>query len=417
MGYGRRIAVYTQYEGKDISDEITHHMEEVTYTDVASGESDSVSVKLEDRDKTWMDAWYPQKGDRMVISTVFCNWYAQEDRFSFNLGSFQVDDISFRGRPISATIGGAAMPQDNGFNHENKTRTWENTTVQQIGQEIAAAAGISLLYIADSISIKAIEQTNQTDCKFLYSLAESYGLAMKVFADRVVIYEEERREIETPMMTLWESDLLDWSYNTTLAGTYTGAVFSFTDPDDEKEYNVQIGGGDRILNINVTADNIYDAELKGIARLNNENKKATTMSVNIMANPYVVAAITVQIEGLGKLSGKYFVEKVKTKISGSGASTQALTMRKIVPRIKNVSVKAVEEAKEEEKAAGTQYTVVSGDTLWGIAKRFLGAGTRYVEIYNANAEVIESTAKSHGKRNSSNGHWIWQGEVLTIPPK
>ena len=65
--------------------------------------------------------------------------------------------------------------------------------------------------------------------------------------------------------------------------------------------------------------------------------------------------------------------------------------------------------------ACSTYTVVSGDTLWAIAKRYLGSGTRYTEIYNANSGIIESTAKAHGKSSSSNGHWIWPGEVLTIP--
>ena len=31
-----------------------------------------------------------------------------------------------------------------------------------------------------------------------------------------------------------------WSYNSTMAGTYTGAVVRFTDPNDEEEYSVMI---------------------------------------------------------------------------------------------------------------------------------------------------------------------------------
>lgn len=61
------------------------------------------------------------------------------------------------------------------------------------------------------------------------------------------------------------------------------------------------------------------------------------------------------------------------------------------------------------------YTVVSGDTLWGIAQKFYGDGLRWQEIYNANADTIESTAAQHGFAGSDNGHWIWPGEVFTIP--
>ena len=35
------------------------------------------------------------------------------------------------------------------------------------------------------------------------------------------------------------------------------------------------------------------------------------------------------------------------------------------------------------------YTIQSGDTLWAIASKFLGNGSRYNEIFEANKEVIQ----------------------------
>ena len=61
------------------------------------------------------------------------------------------------------------------------------------------------------------------------------------------------------------------------------------------------------------------------------------------------------------------------------------------------------------------YTVVSGDTLWDIARRCLGNGTRWKEIYDLNADTIVSTARSRGLGSSSTGHWIFPGTVLNIP--
>lgn len=51
----------------------------------------------------------------------------------------------------------------------------------------------------------------------------------------------------------------------------------------------------------------------------------------------------------------------------------------------------------------TAYTVQSGDTLWLIAKKFLGDGSRYTEIYNANSDVV------------SNPNVLKVGMVLKIP--
>lgn len=49
------------------------------------------------------------------------------------------------------------------------------------------------------------------------------------------------------------------------------------------------------------------------------------------------------------------------------------------------------------------YTVVSGDCLWNIAKRYLGDGARWTEIYEINKNQI------------SNPNLIYPGQVLTMP--
>lgn len=70
-----------------------------------------------------------------------------------------------------------------------------------------------------------------------------------------------------------------------------------------------------------------------------------------------------------------------------------------------------------KKPASKSYTVKSGDCLWNIAKKFYGDGSKWKTIYNANKSAIEATAKKHGYKSSSNGHWIWSGQKLTIPAK
>ena len=55
-------------------------------------------------------------------------------------------------------------------------------------------------------------------------------------------------------------------------------------------------------------------------------------------------------------------------------------------------------------AAAQTYTVVKGDCLWNIAKKFYGNGSKYSIIYNANKSVI-----------GGNPNLIYPGQVLTIP--
>ena len=65
-------------------------------------------------------------------------------------------------------------------------------------------------------------------------------------------------------------------------------------------------------------------------------------------------------------------------------------------------------------AAAKTHTVKQGDTLWGIALKYYGTGTKNTVIYNNNKTAIEAAAKSHGKQSSNNGWWIYPGTVLNI---
>lgn len=63
----------------------------------------------------------------------------------------------------------------------------------------------------------------------------------------------------------------------------------------------------------------------------------------------------------------------------------------------------------------TSYTIKSGDTLWAISRQFLGAGSKWKTIYDANKTIIEATAKKYGKSSSDNGWWIYPGVTINIP--
>lgn len=65
----------------------------------------------------------------------------------------------------------------------------------------------------------------------------------------------------------------------------------------------------------------------------------------------------------------------------------------------------------------TTYTIKINDTLWKIAAmpKHYGDGSKWKAIYDANKDIIESTAKKNGYKSSDNGHWIFPGVTLSIP--
>lgn len=69
-----------------------------------------------------------------------------------------------------------------------------------------------------------------------------------------------------------------------------------------------------------------------------------------------------------------------------------------------VAEKQRETTASPEPASAQSYTVVKGDCLWTIAKKFYGNGSKYSVIYNANKSVI-----------GTNPNRIYPGQILTIP--
>lgn len=70
---------------------------------------------------------------------------------------------------------------------------------------------------------------------------------------------------------------------------------------------------------------------------------------------------------------------------------------KVAPKVEQQS------DRPETAATANTYTVVKGNCLWNIAKRFYGSGAQYTKIFAANSPPIQ------------NANLIYPGQVLTIP--
>lgn len=73
--------------------------------------------------------------------------------------------------------------------------------------------------------------------------------------------------------------------------------------------------------------------------------------------------------------------------------------------VKQETPKATVETQRPAETAPQKktYTVKKGDCLWNIAKKYLGNGAKYTEIYNLNKDKIK------------NPNLIYVGQVLTLP--
>lgn len=117
-------------------------------------------------------------------------------------------------------------------------------------------------------------------------------------------------------------------------------------------------------------------------------------------------ALTKELKELGlEASGlKIEVDGDKVKLTGKAASQEE--KEKVILAVGNVEgIAAVEEEVEtpEPPKEPVFHTVEKGDNLWKIAEKYLGSGSRYPEIVEANKPMLSDPDK------------IYPGQMLRIP--
>lgn len=332
MDKARKTGVSINYNGANMAKKLPPYLEEFRYTDVASGENDAIDITLNNRDFRFMRQNMPKKGDRISAFIHLHNWKGNGTTRTIKCGKFILDDLSFDGSSNTCSIGAVSAPVKGEFKATKRTHIYKNVTLKEIAGKVTNRAGIALFYDAPKVFIKKVEQSQVTDSEFLLELCEEYGLGIKIYNGKIVVFDEEKYEQKKTAFEIKRSQVLEWSWNTTLQRTYSGAKVNYNDPDDNKEHKITIGSKGRMLNVEVNAFSKKEAALKAKAKLASENKKQTTMTVSVPGNVNVYSTQTVQMTGFGKLSGKYYVDRVIHTV-GSGGYEKSVELHKVSKRI------------------------------------------------------------------------------------
>lgn len=371
------------------ADTIAEYEEGFSYVDAATGQSDTMSLKICNRDLRWANKWLPKKGDKIVAKIKLYSWDKAGKDITFTCGKFCCDDLSFSGPTLVCDIGGVSVPEGQAFRTTKRTKTWKKVTVQEIARQIAKRYSLSLHYEAKKIYIADMEQKKQNDCEFLNKLCEDYGLYIKVYYGKIIIYDIDAYEAKKIVTTYSINDFEAWSYNTTLTGTYTGATIKYTKGDNNNELTLTVGGGNRILNINEKVDSLSDAQIKACARVNKENRSAVTMSVTIKANLKIVAGVCIQVKDAYNLNGKYFVDKVTHKIEADGAYTMDLELHKVQSKIKAATNSSPIKPEKNSQSSSSDKLSVGDKVIVNGPAYYAGNGGRSNSCSNITMYITE----------------------------
>lgn len=339
IGEARKIKLEVFYEGKDISDYI--HKDLINFSQSDSlNEFDTIELSLENRDRLWMNGWKPLKGEKIEAKAYLYNW-ENEGIISIKIGTFYIDNISYSGPPDIVNIKAISVDITKDIMDSKKNRVWERVTIKRIAQDIAKACNLELIFESDFNRVYTrLEMKMESYFNFLKRITKEAGINVKLYNDRLILFEEEMYEKKKPVMTLSREDLKSYSFEEDDTDTYAGCKISFWDPYLEKKIEMAFmtkkrsgykRGTQRILFINEEkcppgeTDSQKRAYLSKIAAkaLKEKNKNSIKGNISMMGKEKLLSVgDTLNINEFGQFNGKYIISEIATDFLSYDLSIQ-----------------------------------------------------------------------------------------------
>jgi hypothetical protein len=369
----RRSFLGVEIDGTDISKAVSDVILDFTYTDRASGESDSIDLNVTDRDGKFFDDWYPENGLGFKAKIKVENWNQAEDSGELDTGKFKIDSCGLSGPPDKFSIKAVSIPITSSLKREEKTNTWEEATLQEIAKTIADKAGVQLIYEVESdIKFDRVDQQQQTDMSFLMDLCTRYGVSLKVTDEKMVLFEESVYEEKDPVDTFDKSEIngriINYSFTQDTNDTVKKVELFYKDPKsgivaqgeftppnppatgqklvlnerpgdlrgDNFRKGIDDGSGsaggtfdtgihpfnDILADFNKPRTDVTDnANIICRARCREKNKNEWTCALKIMGNVNMIGGVTINMTNWGKYSGKYMVDIANHRLGGRYLTT------------------------------------------------------------------------------------------------
>ena len=270
------------------------------------------------------------------ISAVFVreNWSGGGKDKVLDCGQFELDSVDASGPPNIISIKATSLPFSAQIRQTEKSKEWEAYTLSGIANEMAAANGMTCMYLANSDpSYARVEQYKQSDIAFLAKLCKEAGISLKATNNLIVLFDQEDYEKKPPVLTITRGSgsYIKHKLNAGTAGTqYASCRVSYTDPGTGKcieatvkveDYNDKSKNNQQ-LEITAKVASAAEAKAKAEKYLRLHNKYAKTATFTLPGNPDIVAGVTVVLTGWGAWDGKYIVEQATHAVGSSGYTTQ-----------------------------------------------------------------------------------------------
>ncbi|HBM3082333.1 phage late control D family protein [Klebsiella michiganensis] len=223
-------------DSKDITGNISNRLMSLTMTDNRGFEADQLDIELDDADGL---VELPLRG---AVLTLYLGW---KGFALMGKGRFTVDEVEHHGAPDTVTIR-ARSADFRGTLNSRREESWHDKTLGEIVAAIAARNTLTSSIIPELAGIKIphIDQSQESDAKFLTRLAERNGGEVSVKAGKLLFLRAGRGVTASgkaiPQVTITRSDGDRHQFSIADRGAYTGVTAKWLHTKDPKPKKVKI---------------------------------------------------------------------------------------------------------------------------------------------------------------------------------
>ncbi|MCR1567186.1 phage late control D family protein [Mixta sp.] len=221
---------------KDVTANLRDRLLSLTLTDNRGFEADQLDIELDDADGQLA---LPVRG---AVVELFLGWAGQP---LTGKGEFTVDEVEHHGAPDTLTIR-ARSADFRGTLNSRREESWHDTTLGAVVKQIAERNKLTPAIAAEfsDITVRHIDQTQETDARFLTRLASLHGAVAAIKAGRLLFMRPGTGVTVSgkpiPQLTLTRQDGDRHSFSIADRGAYTGVTASWLHTRDPKPKKVKL---------------------------------------------------------------------------------------------------------------------------------------------------------------------------------
>lgn len=221
---------------QDITQNIRNRLISLSLTDNRGFEADQLDIELDDADG---QLTMPERG---TVLSVFLGWKGSA---LIGKGDFIVDEVEHQGAPDTLTIRARSADFRGSLNARREV-SYHETTLGKVVMQVAERNNLQAM-LADGladIAIPHIDQTQETDAKFITRLASLNGAVAAVKTGRLLFIKPGRAVTASgkpiPLITLTRQDGDQHSFSIADRGAYTGVSASWLHTKNPKPNKVKL---------------------------------------------------------------------------------------------------------------------------------------------------------------------------------